>query len=61
MKLDIDNTEYESDYTQYLDSRNTIDSMPNDFRKITRLLSVPSNKIRLKFFMVEQVLVDWLC
>ena len=55
MKLDIDNTEYESDYTQYLDSRNTIDSMPNDFRKISRLLSVPSNELRLKILFLIHI------
>ena len=52
MKLDINNTQLEPNHTQYLNSRATIDSMPNDFRKLSRLLSIPSNEIRLKILFL---------
>lgn len=52
MKLEIPSNKTKPNNQQYLKSRTIIDSMPNDFRKISRILSIPSHEVRLKILFL---------
>ena len=48
MKLEISCTRAEADHKQLLNCRTTIDGMANGFDKISKLLSISGNEVRLK-------------
>jgi len=48
MKLEISCKRAEADHKQLLNCRTTIDGMANGFDKISKLLSISGNEVRLK-------------
>ncbi|MDO6818454.1 MULTISPECIES: metalloregulator ArsR/SmtB family transcription factor [Flavobacteriaceae] len=48
MKMEISCTRAEADHKQLLNCKTVIDGMTNDFDKITKLLSISGNEVRLK-------------
>ena len=57
MKLEISCTRAEADHKQLLNCRTTIDGMANGFDKISKLLSISGNEVRLKvLFLLKSLL-----
>ena len=52
MKLEISCTRAEADHKQLLSCRTTIDGMANGFDKISKLLSISGNEVRLKILFL---------
>jgi hypothetical protein len=52
MKLEISCTRAEADHKQLLNCRTTIDGMANGFDKISKLLSISGNEVRLKILFL---------
>tara|TARA_R110002072_G_scaffold300311_1_gene477422 strand:+ start:492 stop:863 length:372 start_codon:yes stop_codon:yes gene_type:complete len=52
MKLEISCTRAEADHKQLLYCRTTIDGMANGFDKISKLLSISGNEVRLKILFL---------
>jgi len=52
MKMEISCTRAEADHKQLLNCKTVIDGMTNDFDKITKLLSISGNEVRLKILFL---------
>ena len=52
MKLEISCTRAEADHKQLLNCRTTIHGMANGFDKISKLLSISGNEVRLKILFL---------
>ena len=52
MKLEISCTRAEADHKQLLNCRTAIDGMANRFEKISKLLSISGNEVRLKILFL---------
>ncbi len=52
MKLEISCTRVEADHKQLQNCRTTIDGMANGFDKISKLLSISGNEVRLKILFL---------
>jgi DNA-binding transcriptional ArsR family regulator len=52
MKLEISCTRAEADHKQLQNCRTTIDGMANGFDKISKLLSISGNEVRLKILFL---------
>ena len=52
MKLEISCTRVEANHKQLLNCRTTIDGMTNGFDKISKLLSISGNEVRLKILFL---------
>ncbi|BAO55243.1 ArsR/SmtB family transcription factor [Nonlabens marinus] len=52
MKMEISCTRAEADHKQLLNCKTVIDGMTNDFSKITKLLSISGNEVRLKILFL---------
>ena len=52
MKMEISCTRAEADHKQLLNCKTAIDGMTNDFDKITKLLSISGNEVRLKILFL---------
>ncbi|MEZ7496962.1 metalloregulator ArsR/SmtB family transcription factor [Leeuwenhoekiella aequorea] len=52
MKMEISCTRAEADHKQLLNCKTVIDGMTNDFNKITKLLSISGNEVRLKILFL---------
>tara|TARA_R110002012_G_scaffold48838_5_gene126809 strand:+ start:17310 stop:17675 length:366 start_codon:yes stop_codon:yes gene_type:complete len=50
--MEISCTRAEADHKQLLNCKTVIDGMTNDFNKITKLLSISGNEVRLKILFL---------
>lgn len=52
MKLEISCTRAEADYKQLLNCMSTLDTMEGNFEKMSKLLSIAGNQVRLKILFL---------
>lgn len=52
MKLETSIPKVETNHKQLQNCKTTLNSMPNNFRKLSRMLSIPGNEIRLKILFL---------
>jgi ArsR family transcriptional regulator, lead/cadmium/zinc/bismuth-responsive transcriptional repressor len=52
MKLEISCTRAEADYKQILNCMSTLDTMEGNFEKMSKLLSIAGNQVRLKILFL---------